>query len=98
MDFAEWLKTSAGLLVGLLPINMSIVRGAEKFGAQGIVQAAIAVVSGIGLGIGTQIAVFGLPGDFAGWFFASLFGIMVAGASIGTYEVVKSAAAKANGQ
>lgn len=99
MDFSEWLKTSAGLLVGLLPINMSIVRGSAQFGAEGPVQAGIAIVTGLGLGIGTQIAVFGQPSDFAGWFFAGLFGIMLAGASIGTYEVIKTAAAKGvNGQ
>lgn len=95
MDFAEWLKVSTGLLVGLLPINMSIVRGAEQFGAKGWIQTLVAVIAGLALGLGLQIAVFGTPSDFAGWFFASLFGIMVAGASIGSYEVVKTAAAKA---
>jgi len=95
MDFSEWLKTSTGLLVGLLPINMSIVRAAAQFGAKGAVQLGIAIASGLALGIGLQVAVFGVPVDFAGWFFDVLFGLMVAGASIGSYEVIKTATAKA---
>jgi hypothetical protein len=74
---------------------MSIVKGAEQFGAKGMVQTAVAIVAGIGLGVGLQIAVFGTPSNFAEWFFAGLFGIMVAGSSIGSYEVIKSAATKA---
>lgn len=92
MDFAEWIRQSLVLAAGLLPFNMSIVRASEKFGVKGPMQAGLAVVTGLGLGIGLQIASFGVPSDFAGWFFASLFGLMVAGGSIGTYEVIKKAA------
>jgi hypothetical protein len=93
MDFAEWLKQSLILAAGLIPFNMSIVRGVEKIAPKikGPIQAGLAVVTGLGLGIGLQVAVFGVPTDFQGWFFASLFGLMVAGGSIGTYEVIKKA-------
>ena len=94
MDFAEWIKQSLLFAAGLLPFNMSVVRAAEKFGINGKWQTGLAVVTGLGLGIGLQVASFGTPTDFAGWFFVVLFGLMVAGGSIGTYEVIKKAANK----
>lgn len=97
MDFAEWIKQSTLLAAGLLPLNMSIVRGAEKFGISGKWQAGLAVVTGLGLGIGLQIASFGVPSEFAGWFYVGLFGLIVAGGSIGTYEVIKKAAGNSQG-
>lgn len=95
MDFAEWIKQSLILAAGLLPFNMSIVRGAEQFGLHGKWQAGLATLTGLGLGVGLQIAVFGQPTDYQGWFLAGLFGLMVAGGSIGTYEVILKAAVKA---
>lgn len=94
MDFKEWISQSLLLAAGLLPFNMSVVRAAEKFGINGKWQTGLAVVTGLVLGVGLQIAVLGTPSDFAGWFFIALFGLMVAGGSIGTYEVIKKASAK----
>ena len=97
MDFAEWLSQSLVLAAGLLPFNMSIVRASEKFGINGPIQAGLAIITGLVLGIGLQIAVFGMTSDFAGWFFAALFGLMVAGGSIGTYEVISKASGQVQG-
>ena len=94
MDFAEWIKQSLLFAAGLIPFNMSIVRGVEAFGIKGKIQTGVAVLTGLALGIGLQVASFGTPTDFGGWFFVVLFGLMVAGGSIGTYEVIKKAANK----
>jgi hypothetical protein len=94
MDFAEWIRSSAVMAAGLIPFNMSISRGVETFGIKGRIQTGVTVLTGLALGVGLQIASFGTPTDFGGWFFVALFGLMVAGGSIGTYEVIKKAANK----
>ena len=96
-DFQAWIQEALIMAAGLLPFNMSIVRASEIFGLAGKAQAAVAVVSGLLLGLGLQVAVYGVPGDFRGWFFAGLFGLMVGGGSIGTYEVIKKAVSKGKG-
>jgi len=94
-DFSAWLQQSLALAAGLLPINMALVKGSDQFGLAGKWQALFAVVSGLALGVGSQIAIIGMPGDFQGWFLAVLFGLIIAGGSIGTYEAIKHAAVKA---
>lgn len=94
-DFAAWLQQSLVLAAGLLPINMSVVKASEQLGLSGKAQAAFAIGSGLVLGVASQIAINGMPGDFQGWFLAVLFGLVIAGGSIGTYEAIKHAAVKA---
>lgn len=96
-DFQSWIQEALIMAAGLLPFNMSITRASEKFGLAGKPQAAFGLITGLLLGLGLQVAVYGVPADFQGWFFAGLFGLMVGGGSIGTYEVIKKAVIKANG-
>lgn len=96
-DFSAWLQSALAVAAGLLGINVAIVRGMEYLGLSGKAQAAFAMGSGFLLGVGSQLAFWGIPEDFLGWFLAVLFGLVVAGGSIGTYEAIKSAAKKANG-
>jgi len=94
-EFSTWLQQSLALAAGLLPINMALVKGSDQFGLAGKWQTLFAVLSGLTLGIGSQVAIFGVPADFRGWFLAVLFGLIIAGGSIGTYEAIKHAAIKA---
>jgi hypothetical protein len=96
-DFSNWLQTSAGLALGVLPVVFAVTKGAELFGLAGKAQAAFAVVVSLVLGTGLQIGVFGVPENFLGWFLLAVFGLIVAGEAIGTYETAKHAARKANG-
>ena len=95
-DFAEWLKEALVVAGALLPINLSLTKASEKLGLAGTWQAVFALGSGLVLGIATSLAVWGFPVDYQGWFLAAIFGLIIGGASIGTYEVIKSAAKKAN--
>ena len=94
-DFSGWLTQALLVLVPLLPINMSITKASEKLGLSGIGQTVFALVSGLVLGIATSFAVWGFPADYQGWFLTVIFGLIVGGASIGTYETIKHAAVKA---
>jgi uncharacterized membrane protein YedE/YeeE len=94
-DFAGWLKEALVVAGALLPLNMSITKASEKLGLAGTWQAVFALGSGLVLGVATSLAVWGFPADYQGWFLAVVFGLIVGGASIGTYEVVKHAASKA---
>jgi len=94
-DFFEWLKTALPLAGALVPLNMAVAQFSEKIGAAGNVQLLVAGIGGFALGILGDIAFFGVPADFRGWFLAVLLGVMVFGGSVGTYEAIKSAASKA---
>ena len=94
-DFAGWLKEALVIVTVLLPINLSLTRASEKFGLAGRWQAVFALGMGLGLGVATSLAVWGFPVDYRGWFLVTIFGLIVGGTSIGTYEVVKKAASKA---
>jgi hypothetical protein len=94
-DFSAWLQQSVLYAAGLLPVVFAVTKGSQQFGLAGKPQAAFAVVTGLLLGVGLQIGVFGVPTDFLGWFLVALFGLIVAGEAIGTYETIKHAAVKA---
>ena len=96
-DFAGWLKVALPMSVLLAGVNFPAVQWLGKLGLNGKGQLIGAGVTGLILGIGGSIAFFGMPVDFLGWFLAVVFGLVVFGESVGTYEAIKSAAAKANG-
>jgi hypothetical protein len=96
LDFAQWLKEALVVAAALLPINMSLTKASEKLGLSGRWQSVFAIVSGLVLGIATALAVWGFPADYQGWFLTAVFGLIIGGASIGTYEVVKHAVVKAS--
>ena len=93
-DFAGWLKVALPVAGMLVPLNMAVVQGAGKMGLSGKAQLIAAGVSGLVMGIAASLAFFGVPADFLGWFLAVIFGLMVFGGSVGTYEAIKHAAAK----
>jgi F0F1-type ATP synthase assembly protein I len=74
---------------------MSLTKASEKLGLTGKVQAAFALASGIIIGAVVGSAVWGIPASYQEWVLLGLFGLVIGGASIGTYEVVKHAARKA---
>jgi hypothetical protein len=98
-DFSAWLQSAAILAAALLPITVAITQGAGKLGLSGKAQTAFAIGTGLLLGVSSQVAIHGTPADFRGWFLAVIFGLILAGGSIGAYEAVKGAAIKAvNGE
>lgn len=93
-DFGEWLQVALPVSGMLVPINMALVQFLGKF-VSGNAQLAAGGISGLILGIAASFAFWGLPSDFLGWFLAVVFGLIVFGASVGTYEAVKHAASNA---
>jgi ABC-type multidrug transport system permease subunit len=95
-DFAGWLQVvlpTAALIAGL---NTALTQFLGKW-VSGKAQTAVAGITGLGFGIVASLAFFGTPNDLLGWFLAVVFGLIVFGTSVGTYEAVKHAAIKANG-
>lgn len=95
-DFAEWLQIVLPTATLLAGINVAAVQGLGKW-VQGTAQTAVAGVVGLALGFAAGIAFFGIPTDFLGWFLNVIYGLLVFGVSVGTYETVKAAVRKANG-
>lgn len=93
-DFAGWLQVAIPVAALLTPINIAAVQGLGKLGLSGYGQLIGAGVSGLVLGIGASIAFFGMPTTFLEWFLAVIFGLVVFGTSVGTYEAAKHATAK----
>jgi hypothetical protein len=93
-DFAGWIKVALPVAGMLVPLNMALVQWTGKLGASGKIQTIAAGITGLCLGFASGIAFFGVPSDFLGWFLNVLFGLMVFGGSVGTYEAIKHAAAK----
>ena len=93
-NFAEWLQIALPVGALLSGLNLAAVQGLGKMGLSGNAQLIGAGVSGLVLGIAGNIAFFGMPTDFLGWFLAVIFGLIVFGGSVGTYEAIKHAAAK----
>ncbi len=94
-DFAEWLQVVLPVSALLAGVNFAAVQGLGKVGLTGKYQLIGAGVTGLLLGIAGSIAFFGMPADFLGWFLAVVFGLIVFGESVGTYEAIKHAASKA---
>ena len=94
-DFAGWLQVALPVGALLSGLNLAAVQGLGRMGLTGKAQLIGAGVTGLALGITGSIAFFGLPTDFQGWFLAVVFGLIVFGGSVGTYEAVKHAAARA---
>lgn len=96
-DFAGWLQVAIPVAALLTPINIAAVQGLGKLGLSGKAQLAGAGVTGLLLGVGASIAFWGLPATFLEWFLAVIFGLVVFGTSVGTYEAAKNASAKGVG-
>ncbi len=94
-DFAGWLQVVLPVSALLAGVNFAAVQGLGKVGLTGKYQLIGAGVTGLLLGIAGSIAFFGMPVDFLGWFLAVVFGLVVFGESVGTYEAIKHAASKA---
>ena len=93
-DFAGWLQVVLPVATLLSGLNIAVVQGLGKLGLQGTAQTIGAGVTGLVLGFAAGIAFFGVPTDFLGWFLNVVFGLIVFGGSVGTYEAVKHATAK----
>ncbi len=94
-DFAGWLQVVLPVSALLAGINFSVVQGLGKLGLSGQGQLIGAGATGLALGLAGSIAFFGMPSDFLGWFLAVVFGLIVFGESVGAYEAIKHAAARA---
>jgi hypothetical protein len=94
-DFAEWLQVALPVSALLAGVNFATVQGLGKVGLTGKYQLIGAGVTGLLLGLAGSIAFFGMPVDFLGWFLAVVFGLVVFGESVGSYEAIKHAASKA---
>ena len=94
-DFAAWLQVVLPVSTLLAGVNFAAVQGLGKMGLSGKWQLIGAGVTGLVLGLTGSIAFFGLPSDFLGWFLAVVFGLIVFGESVGAYEAIKHAVAKA---
>ena len=94
-DFAGWLQIVLPMSVLLAGVNFAAVQGLGKVGFAGKWQLIGAGVTGLLLGFAGSIAFFGMPADFLGWFLAAVFGLVVFGESVGSYEAIKHAASKA---
>ena len=91
-DFAAWLRVvlpTATLLAGL---NFAVIQGLGKW-VDGKMQLITAGVTGLALGFAGGLAFFGTPTDFLGWFLNVIFGLVVFGISVGSYEGIKHASA-----
>ena len=96
-DFAAWLQVVLPVSTLLAGINFAAVQGLGKIGLSGQGQLIGAGVTGLALGFLGSIAFFGMPSDFQGWFLTVIFGLVVFGESVGAYEAIKHASAKAQG-
>ncbi len=94
-DFAEWLQVVLPVSALLAGVNFAAVQGLGKVGLTGKWQLIGAGFTGLLLGLAGSIAFFGMPIDFLGWFLAAVFGLVVFGESVGSYEAIKHAASKA---
>jgi drug/metabolite transporter (DMT)-like permease len=94
-DFAGWLQVVLPVGALLSGLNLATVQGLGKMGVSGTTQLIGAGVTGLILGFASSIAFFGMPASFLEWFLAVVFGLIVYGGSVGTYEAVKHAASKA---
>lgn len=97
-DFGAWLQVVLPMSVLLAGVNFAAVQGLGKIGLAGKWQLIGAGVTGLLLGFVGSFAFFGMPINFQEWFLAVVFGLVVFGESVGSYEAIKHAAQKANGQ
>ncbi len=89
-DLQAWLQVvlpTATLLAGL---NFAVVQFTGKW-VSGSAQLITGGITGLLLGLAGGIAFFGMPSDFLGWFLNIIFGIVVFGVSVGSYEGIKHA-------
>jgi hypothetical protein len=89
-DFAGWLQVVLPTATLIAGINIAAVQGLGKW-VSGTAQTIAAGVTGLLLGFGAGLAFFGIPSDFLGWFLNVVYGLLVFGVSVGTYEAVKHA-------
>lgn len=88
-DFSELFKVSAEAGPTILLVVMGLVQMYGKFGVSGNMQLVSSLLTGLVFGGGFQMAVLGVPTEFAGWFSVSVFGILMGLVASGVYEVGK---------
>lgn len=74
--------------VPLLALVIGLVQFIKGFGLAGNAVRGISVVIGLVLGIGYQLSI-AVPVDFAGWFGAVVFGVMLGLVASGLYDAAK---------
>ena len=84
----EWNQVING--IPLIFVVMGLVELTKSFGAQGKLLTGISVAVGLVLGVLYQVSL-GVPGDFAGWFGAAIFGIGLGITASKVYDADRSA-------
>jgi hypothetical protein len=77
------------LMVGSIPLMVVVFGLVEMIKSLGLRGGALTILSmllGSGFGMAYQFAQSGFPGDFAGWFGAVLFGLLIGLAASGFYK------------
>lgn len=76
--------------VPILFVVLALVFAGKRLGVAGRGLTALALVLGLGLGVGYQLAVVGVPAEFAGWFAVGVFGLGLGGLASLTYDLAKN--------
>ena len=78
--------------VPLIFVVLGLVEVSEKFGAEGRVKQAIALVIGLVFGVGFMFATQGVPAAFAGYFGYAVYGLGLGLVTSGVYDAGKAIA------
>ena len=77
--------------IPLLIIVMGVVQFIKSFGLSGNTVKALSLGTGILIGLGYQVSL-ALPADFATWFAAGVFGLVLGLVASGVYDVITPSA------
>ncbi len=84
---ADLAKTSVDG-IPLIIVVFGIVAWLKSRGVNGNNLAYASLAIGLFMGVGAKIAIIGMPADFAGWFSACIFGLLLGLAASGTYDQI----------
>jgi hypothetical protein len=77
------------LLVGSIPliaVVFGLVEFSKSLGLKGNALTVLSLIVGALLGLGYQVAQYGSPSGFAGWFAAGIFGLTIGLVASGFYK------------
>jgi hypothetical protein len=79
----------SNLLVGVVPlvaVIFGLVEFSKSLGLNGRALTVFSLVLGLVFGLGYKLAVVGVPGNYAGWFEAVVFGLAIGLVTSGFYD------------